>query len=201
MAESATSKELHWFDPPIRAVIPLDERFHVPQRLKRTIRQRPYSIKRNTDFRAVMLACAAPRPDHPDTWINEEIITLYTQLHDMGYAHSIEAWDKDELVGGLYGVELGSAFFGESMFSRKTDSSKIALVYLVALLRQANFTLLDTQFQTEHLARFGTVEVTRTHYHRLLAQALERQCIMPLLNDGVWHHLAAAFLQPTSQTS
>lgn len=179
MAESATAKELRWFDPPIRAIIPLDDRFHVPRRLMRTIRQRPYQIKLNTDFEGVMRACAAPRPDHPDTWINEEIIQLYTALHRQGHGHAIEAWDQDELVGGLYGVSLGQAFFGESMFSRKADSSKIALVYLVSLLRHYGFTLLDTQFQTEHLARFGTIEVTRDHYHHLLKESLQHNARPP----------------------
>jgi leucyl/phenylalanyl-tRNA--protein transferase len=189
MAESATSKELRWFDPPIRAIIPLDGQFHVPQRLKRTIRQRPYEIKLNTAFEATMRACAEPRPDHPDTWINDEIIKLYTQLHTMGHAHSIEAWEGDKLVGGLYGVSLGSAFFGESMFSRKTDASKIALVHLVALLRHCGFTLLDTQFQTDHLERFGTYEITRANYHHLLAEAAEREAT--LAEPENWFYLAA----------
>ncbi len=179
MAESATSKELHWFDPPVRAIIPLDEQFHVPRRLKRTLRQQPFTMKLDTAFEDVMRACAAPRPDHPETWINAEIISLYSALHKRGHAHSIEAWDDDELVGGLYGVSLGSAFFGESMFSRKTDASKIALVYLVAVMRQAGFTLLDTQFQTEHLARFGTMEITRANYHHLLAEALRLNASLP----------------------
>lgn len=189
MAESATSKELRWFDPPIRAIIPLDEHFHVPQRLKRTIRQRPFEIRLNTAFEATMRACAEPRADHPDTWINDEIIKLYTQLHKMGYAHSIEAWEGNRLAGGLYGVNLGSAFFGESMFSRKTDASKIALVHLVALLRHCGFTLLDTQFQTEHLARFGTFEITRANYHHMLAEAVKRDATLAEPKD--WPCLAA----------
>ena len=190
MAESATSNELRWFDPPIRAIIPLDENFHVPKRLQRTIRQRPYQIKLDTAFEQVMRACAAPRPDHPETWINKEIIKLYTQLHKMGHAHSIEAWDGTELVGGLYGVSLGRAFFGESMFSVKTDSSKIALVHLVALMRHNGFTLLDTQFQTDHLARFGTVEITRDNYHHLLAEALAKDAQMLPLDADTWHKLS-----------
>jgi leucyl/phenylalanyl-tRNA--protein transferase len=180
MAESATSQaELRWYDPPIRAVIPLDERFHIPHRLQRTLRKQPYRMTTDTCFEQVMRACAAPRPDHPDTWINEEIIGLYTTLHRGGYAHSIEAWLGDVLVGGLYGVSLGTAFFGESMFSRKTDASKIALVYLVDTLRKGGFTLLDTQFQTEHLAQFGTYEITREIYHHNLAQALQHFASWP----------------------
>ena len=175
MAESATSRELRWFDPPLRAIIPLDERFHVPRRLQRTIRQQPYELRVNTAFRDVMQACAALTPDRPTTWINDDILTLYTTLHQRGNAHSIEAWQDGKLVGGLYGVSLGAAFFGESMFSRARDASKIALVHLVGLLRTAGYTLLDAQFQTEHLSQFGTFEVTRDMYLHLLAEALPRQ--------------------------
>jgi leucyl/phenylalanyl-tRNA--protein transferase len=200
MAESAAAKDLRWFDPPIRGIIPLDEHFHVPRRLKRTLRQRPFAITLDTAFEATMRACAAPRPDHPDTWINDEIIRLYAELHRMGHAHSIEAWKDGDLVGGLYGVSLGNAFFGESMFSRETDASKIALVYLVALLRHGGFTLLDTQFQTDHLARFGTLEITRANYHHLLADALGGDARIAEPRD--WDYLAAgASLQPTSQIS
>src|SRR5262249_31321957 len=129
---------------------------------------------------------------------------LYTELHRQGHAHSIEVWDGDEMAGGLYGVSLGGAFFGESMFSQKVDASKIALVYLVALLRHCGFSLLDTQFQTEHLARFGTVEITRANYHHLLDEAIERQTRLARPAGGEWHHLAESFLsflQPTSQIS
>ncbi len=179
MAESAVAKELRWFDPPIRALIPLDEQFHIPRRLQRTINHQPYGLKVDTAFEQVMRACAAPRADHPDTWINEEIIRLYTALHRQGNAHSIEAWKDGVLVGGLYGVSLGAAFFGESMFSRATDASKISLVALVTLLRQGGFRLLDTQFQTDHLAQFGTFEVTRDVYHHMLAEALGHKAQMP----------------------
>ena len=172
MAESADSRELRWFDPPLRAIIPVDDRFHVPRRLQRTIRKCPYDLRINTAFRDVMLACAAPMPDRPNTWINDEIVSLYTTLHQRGYAHSIEAWQDGELVGGLYGVSLGTAFFGESMFSRARDASKIALVHLVTLLRQTGYRLLDAQFQTEHLSQFGTLEITRDTYLHLLAEAL-----------------------------
>lgn len=202
MAESATAKDLHWYDPPVRAIIPLDDRFHVSRRLKRTLRQRPFSVRLNTAFAEVMKACAAPRPGHPETWINGEIISLYSDLHKMGHAHSIECWNGDRLIGGLYGVSLGSAFFGESMFSLETDASKVALVHLVALMRHCRFTLLDTQFQTEHLARFGTLEITRANYHHLLASALEHSAEMKIADANAWHHLVdASFLQPISHTS
>nr|MDP9128202.1 leucyl/phenylalanyl-tRNA--protein transferase [Pseudomonadota bacterium] len=147
MAESADATELHWFDPPIRALIPLDT-FHVPRRLARSLRKKPYAIKLNTAFGAVMRGCAAPGKGRETTWINNEIARLYGKLFARGHAHSVEAWDGDALVGGLYGVSLGGAFFGESMFSLKSDASKIALVYLVALLQANHFALLDTQFQT-----------------------------------------------------
>lgn len=202
MAESAHSYELHWFDPPIRAVIPLDENFHVPNRLRRTIRKRPYKITFDAAFDQVIRACAAPAKGRTTTWINHTILDLYSVLFRRGFAHSIEAWDGKELVGGLYGVNLGGAFFGESMFSRKTDASKITLVYLVALLRHSGFTLLDTQFQTEHLAQFGTHEITRANYHHLLAGALKQGIKLAPPSAIEWDHLAAgASLQPVTQIS
>ena len=171
MADSAEATELHWFDPPVRAIIPLDT-FHVPTKLRRTIRRHPYTLRLNSAFGKVIRACAAPgRPDRDTTWINVEIIQLYEALHRRGHAHSVETWDGNELVGGLYGVSLGGAFFGESMFSTRTDASKIALTGLVALMRQNGFSLLDTQFQTGHLSQFGTYEVTRDIYHHLLGIA------------------------------
>jgi len=201
MAENAGSSELRWFDPPLRAIIPIDNRFHISHRLRRTIRKHPYTVRLNTAFDAVIRACAAPTEDRKVTWINREIIGLYTTLHWRGYAHSVEIWDERELVGGLYGVGLGSAFFGESMFSIRSDASKIALVYLVALLRACEFTLLDTQFQTEHLAQFGTHEITRANYHHLLQMALEKKTKLSLPRDTDWDHLAASFLQPVTQRS
>jgi len=174
MAESATSTELQWFDPPIRAVIPLDDLFHVPKRLLRTLRHKPFRVTLNACFTDVMHRCAAPAPGRETTWINREIVNLYTTLHWRKHAHSIEVWDGLNLVGGLYGVSLGGAFFGESMFSTKTNASKIALVYLVTLLRQNNFKLLDTQFQTEHLSQFGTFEITRVNYQHILKAAIEQ---------------------------
>jgi leucyl/phenylalanyl-tRNA--protein transferase len=189
MAESADDRELRWFDPPIRAIIPLDQSFHVPKRLIRRIRQRPYTIRLDTSYREVMTACAEPAPGRETTWINRTIMDLYTTLHWRGHAHSIEAWEGNDLVGGLYGVSLGGAFFGESMFSRKPDASKIALVYLVTLMRHCGFTLLDTQFQTEHLSQFGTFEITRANYHHLLAGALKKRVQLKAPDD--WDQLAA----------
>jgi len=200
MAESAQSTELHWFDPPVRAIIPLDG-FHTPRRLKRTIKRGPYKIKLDTSFTDVMRACAAVTDDRKTTWINQEIIGLYTALYRRGHAHSIEVWSGNDLVGGLYGVSYGGAFFGESMFSRNPDASKIALVYLVALLKRCGFTLLDTQFQTDHLAQFGTLEITRANYHHLLADALDKKAKLILPPDTDWDHLVAEFLQPVTQIS
>lgn len=203
MAEHATSTELLWFDPPIRALIPLDDTFHIPKRLRRTLRQKPYRVTLNACFTDVMRQCAAPAEGRESTWINREIINLYTTLHWRKHAHSIEVWDNLELVGGLYGVSLGSAFFGESMFSTKTNASKIALVYLVTLLRHCGFTLLDTQFQTEHLSQFGTYEITRVNYHHLLHIALQSPAELKALPSEEWNYLAGAAgaLQPVTQTS
>ena len=201
MAEGADAQELYWYDPPVRAIIPLDGRFHVPQRLRRRLRQRPYDIRLNTAFPTVIRACAAPAPDRPTTWINEEIVALYTAMHQQGSAHSVEAWENNALVGGLYGVSLGGAFFGESMFSRRPNASKISLVYLVALLRACGFDLLDTQFQTPHLSQFGTFEIARAAYHEKLATALTRPARLALPEETSWDHLVAAFLQPITHTS
>ncbi|MBB3591418.1 leucyl/phenylalanyl-tRNA--protein transferase [Rhizobium sp. BK529] len=173
MAESADDPEIFWVEPDVRGVLPLDERFHVSKSLRKTIRRKPFDIRFNSDFDAVIVACAQETSDRPSTWINETIKTLYSALHRMGHAHSVEAWDDEELVGGLYGVSLGSAFFGESMFSRRTDASKICLVHLVERLREKHFTLLDTQFTTEHLKTFGAIDVPKADYALLLAEAME----------------------------
>jgi leucyl/phenylalanyl-tRNA---protein transferase len=173
MAESADDPEIFWVEPDVRGVLPLGDRFHVSKSLRKTIKQRPFDIRFNSDFDAVITACAQETSDRPSTWINETIRTLYSALHRMGHAHSVEAWDGDELVGGLYGVSLGSAFFGESMFSRRTDASKICLVHLVEHLRQKHFTLLDTQFTTEHLKTFGAIDMPKADYALLLAAAME----------------------------
>jgi len=171
MAESAEDPDLFWIDPDPRGVLPLD-RFHLPRRLRRTLRSGQYEIRVDTAFEAVMRGCAEPTEMRPKTWINDEILRLYGALHDQGYAHSVEAWREGELAGGLYGVALRGVFFGESMFSRATDASKVALVHLVARLVKGGFRLLDTQFVTDHLRRFGAVEIPRADYHRQLERAL-----------------------------
>jgi len=174
MAESATDRELFWVDPVRRGILPLD-RFHVSSRLRRTVRSGRFAIRCNSAFEAVMRGCAESTSERPQTWINDEIISLYTALFNRGAAHCVECWANDTLVGGLYGVQLGAAFFGESMFSRATDASKVALIHLVARLRAGGFQLLDTQFVTEHLQRFGAIEIPRRDYHARLAAALRRQ--------------------------
>lgn len=171
MADSADDPELFWVEPEIRGVIPLDG-FHVSRSLAKTIRKSQFDIRFNTAFEAVMEGCAAPAPDRPTTWINNKIRALYATLHTMGYAHSVEAWEDGVLVGGLYGVTLGSAFFGESMFSRRTNASKICLVQLVERLRAKGFELLDTQFTTEHLKSFGAIDVPKAEYEIMLADAM-----------------------------
>ncbi|HEV3174823.1 MAG TPA: leucyl/phenylalanyl-tRNA--protein transferase [Stellaceae bacterium] len=171
MAESAEDPDLFWIDPDPRGVLPLD-RFHLPRRLKRTLRAGHYEVRIDTAFDAVMRGCAEPTEMRPKTWINDEILRLYSALYGRGYAHSVEAWREGELVGGLYGVALRGVFFGESMFSRSSDASKVALVHLVARLVKGGFRLLDTQFVTDHLRRFGAVEIPRSDYHRQLERAL-----------------------------
>jgi len=163
--------EIYWYDPDPRTILPLDT-FHVPRSLKQRIRRGGFTVRLNTAFRTVMLACAAPAPGREHTWITAEIVDAYCVLHEYGYAHSVETWLDGRLVGGLYGVALGGLFAGESMFSHVTDASKIALVYLVDRLRANGFVLHDTQFMTEHLHRFGAVEIPRAEYHQRLAQAL-----------------------------
>jgi leucyl/phenylalanyl-tRNA--protein transferase len=171
MADSADDPELFWVEPELRGIIPLDN-FHVSKSLAKTIKRAPFDIRYDTAFEQVMEGCAAPAPDRPTTWINAKIRSLYATLHSMGHAHCVEAWEGDELVGGLYGVSLGSAFFGESMFSRRTDASKICLVHLVERLRKQGFVLLDTQFTTEHLKNFGAIDVPTARYEKMLARAI-----------------------------
>lgn len=178
MAESRTSRALHWLDPEARGVLPLDK-FHLPRSLLKTLRSGRFSITADRDFAATIAACAASRVGRPETWINQEIERLFVELFHLGFAHSVECWLGDELVGGLYGASLGGAFFGESMFSTVTDASKLALVHLVARLRLGGFVLLDTQFITAHLARFGAVEVPRASYHEMLAEAVDVQARFP----------------------
>jgi leucyl/phenylalanyl-tRNA--protein transferase len=172
MAESADDPEIFWVEPELRGVLPLDT-FHVSKSLAKTVRHKPFDIRFDYDFDGVIAACAEHTTGRPSTWINRTIRTLYSALHKVGHAHSVEAWVGTELVGGLYGVSLGSAFFGESMFSRRTDASKICLVHLVERLRESGFTLLDTQFTTEHLKNFGAVDVPKDVYATMLSKAME----------------------------
>lgn len=166
MAENRDDPEIFWVDPKRRGIFPLDG-FHISRSLARAMRQSRFEVTINHDFNAVVAACA----DRTDTWINAEIAQLYSGLHDMGHAHSLELWEEDALVGGVYGVTLGAAFFGESMFSRRTNASKMALAALVERLNRAGFTLFDTQFLTDHLASLGAVEISRRTYHSRLDQA------------------------------
>lgn len=172
MSDGRDDPEIFWLDPEERGIFPLN-RFHIPKSLKKTVARDIFTVTTNRDFRAVMQACAAPGPNRTDTWINETIEDLYCQMHESGFAHSIECWQEDTLVGGLYGVCIHGAFFGESMFSIVTDASKVALTHLVARLIAGKFTLLDSQFKTDHLARFGCTEITRDDYLDQLAKALQ----------------------------
>lgn len=164
----ADDGEILWFAPEMRGVIPLDDRFHIPHGLERKLRKEPYELRVNTAFDEVIANCS----DRDETWIDDVITSSYGHLHELGYCHSFESWDEDGLQGGLYGVAIGKAFFGESMFSRKTDASKVALVFLVEWLRKHSFVLLDTQWMTDHLRQFGGIEVPREEYNKLLAEAL-----------------------------
>ena len=174
MAESANDDNLFWVEPEERGIIPLTD-FHIPRRLKKTVRKSPYRVVINKDFEAVIDGCAAVTPDRDVTWINEPIRRLYKELFETGRAHTVEVYDEDVLIGGLYGVHLGGAFFGESMFSRARDASKIALTHLVARMCAGGFRLLDTQFTTDHLKTFGAIDVSRHRYHLLLETALDRR--------------------------
>ena len=182
MADPGTGS-IDWYSPDPRAVIPLDA-FHVPRSVQRVARSGAFEIRSDSEFEAVIRACAEPRPGRKQTWLNERLIRPYVELHRNGFAHSVEAWRDGQLVGGLYGVHVGGAFFGESMFSRPEtggrDASKVCLVRLVEWLRAGRFHLLDTQFKTPHLARFGCVEIPRGEYLERLEQALERR--------GRWPH-------------
>jgi leucyl/phenylalanyl-tRNA--protein transferase len=168
MSESRDNPEIFWVDPRLRGILPLDS-FYISRSLSKRIRLWNYEIRTNFDFRSTVLGCA----DRPETWINAPILSLYEQLHARGFAHSLEVWEGDTLVGGVYGVALGGAFFGESMFSRRRDASKVALAWLVDRLEAGGFTLFDTQFLTPHLASLGGIEITRAEYHRRLGKALE----------------------------
>lgn len=172
MAEDHDDPDIFWVDPRMRGVLPLDG-FHVPRRLKRTVRSGRFEVTADKDFEAVIESCAEAADDRPRTWINNRIIELYTSLYHMSHAHSIECWRDGALAGGLYGVELGGIFFGESMFTRERDASKVALVHLVARMRAGGFAFLDTQFITKHLSQFGAIEIPRADYRLKLETALE----------------------------
>ncbi|MGV1832020.1 leucyl/phenylalanyl-tRNA--protein transferase [Agrobacterium vitis] len=184
MAESSDDPELFWVEPDLRGIIPLDS-FHYSKSLVKIIRQKPFDIRFDTAFSAVLDKCAEPAPDRPSTWINQTIRDLYTALFQMGHAHSVEAFEGDELVGGLYGVSLGAAFFGESMFSRRSNASKICLVYLVERLRAQGFVLLDTQFTTEHLKTFGAIDVAKDEYSKMLEEAVVMANVPFLLPEEI----------------
>ena len=169
MAEGRDDAEVFWVDPKRRGVLPLDG-FHISRSLKRRILKEPFEVRFNTDFAGVVAGCA----EREETWINDVIFDLYVKLFTYGFAQSIEVWDEDTLIGGVYGVTLGGAFFGESMFSRKRDASKVALAYLIAHLNRSGFTLFDTQFLTDHLASLGAVEISRSDYHKRLETALDQ---------------------------
>ncbi|MEM1379302.1 MAG: leucyl/phenylalanyl-tRNA--protein transferase [Pseudomonadota bacterium] len=197
MAESRQSDELMWVRPTERGIFPLNQ-FHVPRSLAKVVRQERFTVKTDTAFVAVMEACASAKAGRDETWINAEIIEAYSGLHQMGHAHSVEAWCSGALVGGLYGVSIAGAFFGESMFSLKTDASKVALCHLVARLKFGGYNLLDTQFLTPHLERFGGIGVPAEDYEELLAGALQ--------NRGAFNALTpqtggSAILQLITQTS
>ncbi len=183
MGEDRDDPTIYWVDPELRGLLPLDG-FHVPRSLRKRLKRNPYTLRIDTAFRDVISACAEPEADRPSTWINRTIERLYVDLFEMGYAHSVECWREERLIGGLYGVAIGGAFFGESMFSRETDASKIALVHLVARLKVGGYQLLDTQFVTEHLARFGVTEVPRADYLRRLARALKAPCDFYSMSSG-----------------
>jgi leucyl/phenylalanyl-tRNA---protein transferase len=202
MAEARDDPRIFLIDPEKRGVLPLD-RFHIPRRLARTVRQGVFDIRVDTAFEAVIEACAASAPDRPETWINDQIQHLYRELFVRGLAHTVECWRDEQLVGGLYGVSLGAAFFGESMFSTERDASKVALVHLVGRLVVGGYTLLDAQFMTEHLAQFGAEEIARSDYRRRLLDALVQPAdfyrLAPVVGGAV--AAPAGVLQAITQTS
>ena len=200
MAESADSDDVFWVDPDERGIFPLDQ-FHVPKKLAKKIKSEPFKVRINTAFQEVMLKCAEPTDnvDRQNTWINKTILTRYNELHEMGYAHSVECWQDQDLVGGLYGVSLNGAFCGESMFHTVTDASKIALVYLVARLKVGGYRLLDTQFVTDQLSQFGAIEISRKEYRARLKEA-------HLVEDSNFYSMSeeadgSTILQSVTQTS
>ena len=213
MSEGRDDPDIFWVDPERRGIIPLDG-FHVPKSLGKTLRRNRFEVRVNTAFADVIAACAEPRPDHPDTWINAEIEAAYVDLHKTGFAHSVECWRNDRLVGGLYGVALAGGFFGESMFSRVRDASKVALVHLVARLRLGGYVLLDTQFTTDHLSQFGAEDIPARIYLERLNEALQvKGRFRPApysalgVSDGDWSEevlgaeIASLSRQSSAQTS
>jgi leucyl/phenylalanyl-tRNA--protein transferase len=178
MADHADDPTLYWVEPKMRGVLPLDG-FHLPRRLARTVRSDAFEVRVDTDFDAVIAACATPRDGRQETWINTPIRRLYGELFRAGHVHTVECWRGGRLAGGLYGVKLGAAFFGESMFSEERDASKVALVHLIARLKRGGFKLLDAQFLTAHLVQFGAIEVPREDYVHLLDEALREEAEFP----------------------
>ena len=172
MAESSTAKKLCWIDPPKRGVIPLNQ-VHISRSLRKKVRAQNFDIRVDTDFRSVIKGCAKKTKNRKDTWINPQIIQLYSELFELGYCHSVEAWLDNKLVGGLYGISLNGAFFGESMFSRATDASKVSLIYLIARLIYGKYSLLDTQFFSSHLKKFGAIEIMRVKFSEVLAHSMK----------------------------
>jgi leucyl/phenylalanyl-tRNA--protein transferase len=197
MAESRDDTRLFLVDPDLRGVLPLDQ-FRVSKSLRKVIRRDPFQIRVDTAFSRVMDFCAEAAPDRLNTWINTPILNLYSALHRLGHAHSVECWEGEELVGGLYGVSLKAAFFGESMFSRRTDASKVALAHLVARLKRGGYRLLDTQFVTPHLQGFGVEEINREEFHRRLEDALQADASF---GDNSYCPSGADVLQLITQTS
>ena len=179
MALARDDDEIHFFEPDMRGIIPLHPP-HIPKRLLRLVKQRPYDVRYNTAFHQVITQCAHITSDRPDSWINQTIIELYVALHAMGFAHSVEVYDGTELIGGLYGIKLGRVFFGESMFSRRPNTSKIALTHLMARLHYGGFQLLDAQFGNDHLAQFGLIEIPKNTFQEQLQEALKGQADLQL---------------------
>ncbi len=195
MAESADDPALYWIEPQHRGILPLDA-VHVSRRLARTLRNAPYTVRIDTEIEGVIEGCAASRPGRRSTWINDRIRKLYRDLFALGHCHTVEVWQAQELVGGLYGVALNGAFFGESMFSYARDASKIALMHLAARLCYGGYKLLDTQFVTDHLRQFGTVELNREEFHRLLESALDVDADFMRLPQNASADMILAILAP-----
>lgn len=202
MAEGRDDTEVFWVDPKERGILPLED-FHVPRSLKKAVRRKPFRVTCDTAFASVIASCAESSDNRDDTWINTDIEAAYTELHDLDFAHSVECWDGEKLVGGLYGVSLGGAFFGESMFSRATDASKIALVHLVVRLMAGGYVLLDTQFVTDHLRQFGAIEIPAFDYHHRLETALrvDARFYSEMSEEDVDSGIESLFAQSRTQTS